>query len=465
MLKHLLIGFLLTLSTFAMSQTGSIEGRVVDAETGEALIGVTVIVKGTNKGGIANLKGNYSLKNIPVGKQTILIKYLGYENYSETVDVVDGQTTSIPLVELASAAIGLDEVEIFASVVDDRSTPVAVSSITAEQISERYDGLSIAEITSNTAGVYSIQGAGGYGDNEVYIRGFDQSNIAFLVNGIPVNDMENGRMFWSNFAGLNEVTRQMQVQRGLGASKLAISSIGGTVNMITKPADKSEGGKIEYQTGTGSWNQRLRFTYNTGLLPGGWAVSFQGSRTTTDRGFTGLPSTQTGGVVPGAFTDAWSYYLSISKTINEQHQIMFWGFGAPVNRGTAWQVDEATRTSFNIQDLNFNNALGIYRGDIFNARQNKTHKPTMALSHFWDIDDRTSLNTSVYLSIAKVYSTQPRDAQNSLFFPTRNQGDAQFTADNLINWDYLAAQNRSGDPDVVQFPNGDTSIPSIEGHA
>ena len=387
-----------------------------------------MIVKGTNKGGIANLKGNYSLKNIPVGKQTILIKYLGYENYSETVDVVDGQTTSIPLVELASAAIGLDEVEIFASVVDDRSTPVAVSSITAEQISERYDGLSIAEITSNTAGVYSIQGAGGYGDNEVYIRGFDQSNIAFLVNGIPVNDMENGRMFWSNFAGLNEVTRQMQVQRGLGASKLAISSIGGTVNMITKPADKSEGGKIEYQTGTGSWNQRLRFTYNTGLLPGGWAVSFQGSRTTTDRGFTGLPSTQTGGVVPGAFTDAWSYYLSISKTINEQHQIMFWGFGAPVNRGTAWQVDEATRTSFNIQDLNFNNALGIYRGDIFNARQNKTHKPTMALSHFWDIDDRTSLNTSVYLSIAKVYSTQPRDAQNSLFFPTRNQGDAQFTA-------------------------------------
>lgn len=456
------------------AQTGGVKGRVVDAESGEALIGVTVIIENTTKGSIADLDGNYTITKVPVGDQTVVVSYVGYEETKVDVTIKEGEITEVALVDLNSASIGLQEVEIFASVVDDRKTPVAVSSITAEQIAERYEGMSIAEMTSNTAGVYSIQGTGGYGDNEVYIRGFDQTNIAFLVNGIPVNDMENGRMFWSNFAGLSEVTRQVQVQRGLGASKLAISSIGGTVNMITKPADKQEGGKVEYQTGTGSWNQRLRFSYNTGVLTGGWAVSFQGSRTTTNGGFSGLPGTESGGVVPGAFTDAWSYYLSVSKTISKRHQIMFWGFGAPVNRGTAWVADEAVREEFGIQDNNSNNALGIYRGDLFNARQNKTHKPTMALSHFWDIDDETSLNTSVYASIASVYSTQPRDADNSLFFPStqegafpaRNVNNPAFTRDNMINWDYLAAQNRDASRlRTVEFPNGDINTPSLEGYA
>ncbi|MGB3467990.1 MAG: TonB-dependent receptor plug domain-containing protein, partial [Cyclobacteriaceae bacterium] len=311
-----------------------------------------------------------------------------------------------------------------------------------------------------------IQGAGGSGDNEVYIRGFDQSNVAFLVNGIPVNDMENGRMFWSNFAGLSEVTRQIQVQRGLGASKLAISSIGGTINMITKPADRKEGGKLDLLSGTGSWNNRIRFSYNTGETPDGWAVSFQGSRTTTNNGFIGLSNAEgTGGTVrPGAFTDAWAYYLAISKKINAQHQLSFWGFGAPVNRGTAWTADEATREEFMIDNLQFNNALGIYRGELINARQNKTHKPTMALSHYWDKDASTSISTSVYMSLANVYSTQPRDAQSSLFLATRTVGMPELTSDNLINWDYLSEQNRLNEV-TVEFPNGDPNAAPVTGFA
>ena len=54
------------------------------------------------------------------------------------------------------------------------------------------------------------------------------------VNGMPVNDMENGRVFWSNWAGLSDVTSAMQVQRGLGSAKLPIPSVGGTINIVTK---------------------------------------------------------------------------------------------------------------------------------------------------------------------------------------------------------------------------------------
>ena len=465
MVKQLLIATFTGLASIIFAQTGAVTGSILDSENAEPLIGATVLVNGTKKGGIADLSGKYLIKNIPIGTYTLRFSYIGYEDITMEVTVVDGGIVDAGIANLLSTAVGLKEVEIFASVIEDRKTPIAVSTIGAKEIQERYAGADIADIVKSSPGVYSVEGAGGYGDQEVYIRGFDQTNIAFLVNGVPVNDMENGRMFWSNFAGLSEVTRQLQVQRGLGASKLAISSIGGTVNMITNPASRREGGKLEYQTGTGSWNQRLRFSYNSGVTSGGWAVSFQGSRTTTNSGLIGLPSTQQGSIVPGAFTDAWSYYLSISKKINDRHSLMFWGFGAPVNRGTAWVADEITRKEFNIDQPTFNNALGVYKGELYNARQNKIHKPLMALTHFWDLDNDTNISTSFYASFAKVYSTQPRNSESGLFFPERFKSDPALTAGNLINWDYLAEQNvKSARSRLIKFPNNDINIPSLEGN-
>lgn len=467
--KILPIILLMFLAKLAYSQ-GSVSGSIKDSETSEALIGATVLLEGTRIGSIADLEGNFILKNVPSGDHVLQFSYVGYADFLLEVTVVDNQDVEVGIANMVSNDIGLKEIQVFASVIEGRQSPLAISVINAEQIQERYEGAEIADIIQSSPGIYSTEGAGGYGDNEVYIRGFDQTNVAFLVNGVPVNDMENGRMYWSNFAGLSEVTRQIQVQRGLGASKLAISSIGGTVNMITKPASRKKGGKFEYQTGTGSWNQRLRFSYNTGLTDNGWAVSFQGSRTTTNGMLIGKSALDQGSVVPGAFTDAWAYYLSISKEINDQHSLMFWAFGAPVNRGTAWVADEATRKEFDITDPMFNNALGIYRGDVYNARQNKINKPLMALSHFWDIDNTTGLSTSVYASFAKVYSTQPKDGESSLFFPERFKSTPirpvpEITSDNLINWDYLAERNVDiGRFRSIQFPNGDINTPLYEGY-
>lgn len=444
----------------------NITAKVLDSETKEALIGATALLQGTTKGGIAGIDGVFTITNVGNSSYNVIISYYGYEEITKSVSV-SGEDVDLGEILMKSEIVNLDEVEVFADVVEERKSPIAVSSISAEKLEERFSNVSIAEAIQNTPGVYSIQGAGGYGDQEVYIRGFDQSNVAFLVNGIPVNDMENGRMYWSNFAGLNQVTRTMQVQRGLGASKLAISSIGGTVNMITKPSDRKKGGRVEYMMGTGSWNNRLRFTYNTGLSDNGWAFSLQGTRTTTGGGFEGLYANKQGAILPGAFTDAWSYYVSLSKKINDKHQLMFWAFGAPVNRGTAWTVDDKTRKDFGITQPNFNNALGYRNGDLFNARQNKTNKPMTALTHYWDIDGRTSVTTSLYYSRARVLSTQPRDAKSGLFLSDRISLVGQgVTSENLIDWDYLMTQNRdTANLLTVKFPNGDINIDSVKGYA
>ncbi len=126
--------------------------------------------------------------------------------------------------------------------------------------------------------MYATKAGGGFGDSRINVRGFDQRNTAVMINGVPVNDMENGAVYWSNWAGLSDVTSAMQVQRGLGSSKLAIASVGGTINILTKSADKKREGNVMFGLGNAGYN-KLLFSYNTGKGTTGWSSSFLMSRT------------------------------------------------------------------------------------------------------------------------------------------------------------------------------------------
>ena len=138
----------------------------------------------------------------------------------------------------------LDEITVTSNVIDiakERETPIAVSTISPAEISLKVGNLEFVEVMNNTPGVYATKQGGGYGDSRLSLRGFDQRNTSFLINGQPVNDMENGWVYWSNWQGLSDVASGIQIQRGLGASRLAVPSVGGTVSIFTKAAELKEG--------------------------------------------------------------------------------------------------------------------------------------------------------------------------------------------------------------------------------
>src|SRR6056300_39936 len=152
----------------------------------------------------------------------------------------------------------LEEVVVSSRVIDvakERVTPVAVSTITASDVALKVGNLEFPEIMNNTPGVYATKQGGGYGDSRISLRGFSQSNTAFLINGQPVNDMENGWVYWSNWQGLTDVTSSIQIQRGLGASRLAVPSVGGTVSIFTKAADRRAGGVFAQMLGNDGYTK------------------------------------------------------------------------------------------------------------------------------------------------------------------------------------------------------------------
>jgi hypothetical protein len=270
--KFLFFAVTLLCSAITMAQS-TVTGTVLDPETNTPLPGVNVIEVGTTNGVSTNFDGNFSLTT-ENSNAKVAVSYVGYLTQEFTVS----ESKDLGDIILAPSEFGLQEVNIIASVAVDRKTPVAVSTIRTADIELKLGTQEFPEVLKSTPGVYATKSGGGYGDGRINLRGFNSENVAVMINGVPVNDMENGRVFWSNWAGLGDVTSSMQVQRGLGAAKVAVPSVGGTINILSKTTDVEAGGNF-YTTLANDGYEKFGLTYSTGLMENGFAATVSASKT------------------------------------------------------------------------------------------------------------------------------------------------------------------------------------------
>ncbi len=441
-LLSLTCGILLILwgSSTAHAQTGAVTGTVLDGDNLEALIGATVVLKGTTKGATTDINGRFTLSALEAGRQNIVISYVGYENKEMFVEVIDGQTVDVGNITISVGAVGLKEVEVIASVAIDRKTPVAVSTIKGSEIEAKIGNQEFPEILRSTPSVYTTKQGGGFGDSRINVRGFDQRNTAVLINGVPVNDMENGWVFWSNWAGLSDVTSNIQVQRGLSASKLAIASVGGTINIITNAAEMKRGSKVGYTVGNDGYN-KFAISTSTGLTENGWAISLQATHT---RG---------NGYVDGTEFRAYSYFASIAKIFNDRHSIHLTALGAPQwhNQREIGQFDGVTLKTFDERGLKYNHLWGTLDGEEFSWRRNFYHKPKVFINHYWNISQKTELATTAYVSYGRGGGTGPRGQLNGSFDSSSKFKDenGQIRFEDIRRWNQGQNVPDFGDPRVT----------------
>lgn len=431
LMKTIITLSLLLCMQYAIFAQGSIKGRLVDAENKEGLISANVLLKGATTGTITDFDGYFSLDNVPEGEQLILISYLGYENKEQKVVVKNGETVDVGDIMVASSSVGLEEVKVVASIAIDRKTPVAVSSINADVIEDKLGNQEFPELLRATPSVYATKSGGGFGDARINVRGFDQRNTAVMINGIPVNDMENGWVYWSNWAGLSDVTRTMQVQRGLGASRLAISSVGGTINIITRTIDQKKGGSFSLAYGNNNY-LKAALTLSTGRLKGDWALTFSGAYTRGD------------GYVDATQFQGGSYFLSISKAFGDKHQLVLTGIGALQRHGQR-SYREKLMVYDSIYHHEYNSDWGYRDGKTFNIRENFYHKPQISLNHYWSINDKLTLSSSAYVSFGRGGGTGDRGSIGGKGTWGYRDDNGQMRIDDMVSW------NR-GTNDITGFP-------------
>ena len=252
----------------------TVKGTVVDADSNEPLIGATVTVGGTSLGTVTDYEGNFTLK-VTSAKATIEIKYLGY--LDKSIKLTQQGEVNWGVVKMNLDTHTLGDVVVTSSIAVARKTPVAVSSVTPDFLENKIGTQELPEILKSTPGVFATKSGGGYGDSKINIRGFQGPNVAVMINGISMNDMEWGGVYWSNWTSLMEVARSIQSQRGLGAAKVSAPSVGGSINIITRTTDAKKGGSIAYGI-TNDGGNSLVFSVSTGMSESGWALSVLGGK-------------------------------------------------------------------------------------------------------------------------------------------------------------------------------------------
>ena len=265
---------------------------------------------------------------------------------------------------------------------EDRKTPVAVSTITGEEIQKKIGTQDITMTLANTPSIYVAGQSGAFGDTRIAVRGFGQDNTAFMLNGQPINGMEDGKMYWSNWSGMNDIANVVQIQRGLGASKLAISSVGGTVNFVMRSTSKQQGG-FAYAGFANDNYLKTTFSYDTGENDNGWSTSFL------------LTHWQGDGYAEGTFGQGQTYFFSLGYKMNDKHNFNFLMTGAP-----QWHDQNFTKSIATYLDKGrrYNNNYGYYGDRYLTERRDFYHKPVFNLNWDYKIDDKSSLSTVLYAS-------------------------------------------------------------------
>lgn len=417
----------------------TVTGTVLD-ETNQPLPGADVVLAGTTTGTSTDFNGAFTL-DVNVESGTIEVSFIGYK----TVTLTFTGSSDLGEIKMAVSDESLDEIVVVgvADIVKDRQTPVAVSTIKAAEIQERLGSQELPEILNSTPSVYATKSGGGFGDSRINIRGFDQRNTAVLINGVPVNDMENGWVYWSNWAGLADVTSAMQVQRGLGSSKLAVSSVGGTINVLTRSANSKQGGTFATTIGNDGY-VKLLGSYNSGILDNGLSVSLL------------LSQTQGNGYIDGTEFLGNNYYIGVGYRASDKHDFQFTYTGAP-----QWHNQHSRSVEiYNYQrygseehpNRKYNAQWGYKDGEVYTFRRNFYHKPVMSLNWDFTLSDASKISTVAYASWGRGGGSGPIGRINGAAdYRSQFRGD-----DGLIRFDDIQTWNSGGS--VPDF--GDDRQPS-----
>ncbi|MFM2228029.1 MAG: hypothetical protein RL664_1372 [Bacteroidota bacterium] len=391
---------------------------LIVAQISHAQDSAFVLWANKEKGVSVDPSGKFNIK-LPYGEYEFIITAVGYEEVKKNISITKKEySIDFDLIQTMQK-----EVVISADIAVGRTVPVAFSNIGLKRIEEELAGREMATLANTTPGTYATRAGGGDGDARVTIRGFSGNNVAVMLDGVPVNDMENGTVYWSNWFGLDLATQTTQIQRGLGASKLVIPAVGGTMNIITRGIDAKRSVRLRQEYAYGAFS-RTSFAFNSGKTKKGWAFSMAGSFKNGS------------GWVDGTFTRGFFYYGKIEKIVGKHH-LSVYGLGAPQEHGqrlrseaialysaetasavgapSTYNPNPNTEVSIFNGGINYNPDVGyltrydfvngqrtnIQAEEQFNGRVNFYHKPQFSFKDVWTINEKTFVSTVVYASFGR----------------------------------------------------------------
>ena len=294
MMKNYVFILVLMVMPFMGYSQFSLSGKVTDQETGEKIVGATVLIVNTFIGAYTDYDGNYVFKNISEGEIELKVTCIGYQEQKRKVNITHDTKVDF---SLHLNVFLVDEFTVESTRVTDKSG-MAYTNIDKSKIEENNIGQDIPYVLKLTPSVVETSDGGtGVGYTYLRIRGSDATRINVTINGIPVNDAEDHGVYWVDMPDLIGSVDNIQIQRGVGTSTNGAGAFGATINMQTNALDTLAHAESNATYGSyKTWKNNLSF--GTGLINGKWDFEGRLSKITSD------------GYIDRASSDFKSFFVS-----------------------------------------------------------------------------------------------------------------------------------------------------------
>ncbi|MBT8253400.1 MAG: TonB-dependent receptor [Flavobacteriaceae bacterium] len=372
-----LFGLLLVFPAF--SQQTIITGSVIETATGEPITEATITIEETQQSTMTDELGVFRFDaDVPLGEQVLVVSKAGYVSKRYPIVVNEGQTVNITDMTL--------EIDLTAN--NDFIISLSDDELNADEgFTDNISGL-----LQSSRDVFLNAAAYDFSSTFFRPRGLDNANGKVLINGVEMNKQFNGRPQWANWGGLNDVQRNQVFSRGIAANEYNFGDLAGTTNIIMRASKYRKGGRVSVASANRSYQGRLMGSYSSGLLEGGWSYSVLASRRFGDEGY-----------IDGTLYDSNSFFAAVEKQLGDNHSLNFTGIYAQNRRGRSTAVtDEVNR----LKGREYNPFWGRQEGDLRNSRVRDVIEPILMLNHFWQLSEKTSLNTNMAYQFGKIGNTR-----------------------------------------------------------
>ncbi len=424
-------------ATAVFAQNPVVMGRVIDTHSSEPIPDVQVSIQNTIFQTLTDAQGDFSFsqEGLPQGDQVLAVSKRGYTSVKIPVTIQNQNPVNLDHILLTVDILTVEE-------------QIGIISLSDEQLDED-EGTSFNVSGLLQASKDAFLNAASYDFSATFFRprGYDSEDGKVLINGLEMNKLYNGRPQWSNWGGLNDAQRNQMFSMGMSANEYNFGHLAGTTNIIMRASQYKKGGRISYASSNRSYRGRVMGSYNSGLLPSGWAYSVLLARRFGNEGF-----------VDGSLYDANSFFASVEKKLNERHSLNLTAFYTPNRRGKS---SANTQEVYDLKGIRYNSYWGDQDGDKRNSRIREVNEPVIMLNHYWDISGKTHLNTNVGYQFGKLgnsrlgYDNAPNpdptyyQKMPSYFLADPNgpnyggayQAYEQFVNDGQINWQDIYETN------------------------
>jgi hypothetical protein len=394
LVTNFILAALLIISSplFAQSGVGKLNGKIIDAQTKEPLIGANVVVVNTNLGAASNVNGEYFILNIPPGTYNIKVSYVGYTPKLVTdVRIVAGITFELN-VEL-STGLELKVVEVTGKKFFEEKSTNTTKVFDANEI-DKLPVKGVEQLASLQSGVVIADGSGGAAQNAtINVRGGRGSEVLYIVDGVPQNDIYTG----NNFAQVSNASiEQISFQIGGYEAKYGQAQ-SGIINVTTKTGDPTYSLYVDGMTST------LTDKYGYNL----YTMNLSGPIIPGNKDHTIFLSAERGWFLDG---NPSAVGVSFNSDVKYSSDVL------PNNSANSWKFSGKTNSNFGDFNVRLGTNINLLDSRSFSigyAKNNSNHNALTKMgnySFFGKISQNISSNSFWNLNLGyKYYKSQTGD--------------------------------------------------------